>query len=133
MDGMGKANDLLSTNYENLSVGDVNAEESNISVKDFCDVYGFKHLIKESTCYKNPNNPKCINLMLTNKNRSFQNSCAIETGLSDFHKMAVSVLKCYFAKVELKVTFIGTIIISLMKVLDHLFLTRMETYKIIMY
>ena len=52
-------------------MGDFNAEESNNSVKDFCDVYGFKHLIKESTCYKNANNPKCINLMLANKNRSF--------------------------------------------------------------
>ena len=28
--------------------------------------------------------------MLTNKNCSFQNSCAIETGLYDFHKMTVS-------------------------------------------
>ena len=28
--------------------------------------------------------------MLTNSNRSFQNSCTIETGLSDFHKMIVS-------------------------------------------
>ena len=96
-DSMGIAIDFLSTSYENfLLVGDYNAEESNNSVKDFCDVCGFKH----STCYKNPNNPKCIDLMLTNKNCSFQNSCAIETGLFDFHKMAVSVLKCYFAKVE---------------------------------
>ena len=69
---MGKAIDFLTTNFENfLLVGDFNAEESNNSVKDFCNVYGFKHLIKESTCYKNANNPKCINLMLANKNRSF--------------------------------------------------------------
>ena len=45
--------------------------------------------------------------MLPNKNRSFQTSCAIETGLSDFHKMAVSILKYYFAKAELKVIFYG--------------------------
>ena len=43
--------------------------------------------------------------MLTNKNHSFQNSCAIERGLSDFHKMTVSVIKCYSAKAELKVIF----------------------------
>ena len=72
MDSVGKAIDFFTTNFENfLLVGDFNAEESNNSVKDFCDVYGFKHLIKESTCYKNANNPKCINLMLANKNRSF--------------------------------------------------------------
>ena len=62
-------------------------------------------MIKGSTCYKNLNNPKCIDLRLTNKNRSFQNSCVIETGLSDFHKMTFSVLKCYFAKAESKVIF----------------------------
>ena len=46
---MGKSTDFFSTNYENfLLVGDFNAEESNNSVKDFCDVYGFQHLIKES-------------------------------------------------------------------------------------
>ena len=62
-------------------------------------------MIKESTCYKTPNNPKCIDFMLTIKNRSFQNSCAIQTGLLDFHKMTVSVLKCYFTKAKPKVIF----------------------------
>ena len=56
-------------------------------------------MIKEPTCYKNINNPKCIDLTLINKNRSFQNSFVIET------KMTVSVLKCYFAKAEPKVIF----------------------------
>ena len=41
--------------------------------------------------------------MLTNSNRSFQNSCTIETGLSDFHKMIVTALKIYFQKREAKV------------------------------
>ena len=62
-------------------------------------------MIKESTCYKTPNNPKWIGLMLTITNRSFQNSGAIETGLRDFHKTTVSVLKCYFTKAEPKVIF----------------------------
>ena len=67
MNTMGKATDFLSTSYENLSlVGDFNAEKSNKSKKDFCDAYVFKYLIKQSTRYKNPNNPKCIDLMLTN-------------------------------------------------------------------
>ena len=43
--------------------------------------------------------------MLTKKKLSFHSSCATETGLSDFHKMTVSVLKCYFAKAEPKVIF----------------------------
>ena len=44
-------------------------------------------------------NPSCINLILTNRPCSFQNSCVIETGLSDFHKI-VSVMKTTFQKLK---------------------------------
>ena len=36
--------------------------------------------------------------MLTNSVPSFQNSCALETGLSDFHKMTVTVPRLYLEK-----------------------------------
>ena len=62
-----------------------------------------KSLIRVPTCYKNQANPTCIDLMLTNYNWSFQSSCTFETGLSDFHKMTVTVLKIYFQKREAKV------------------------------
>ena len=42
-------------------------------------------------------------MMLTNANRSFQNSGTIETGLSDFHKMIITVLKICFQKREAKI------------------------------
>ena len=41
--------------------------------------------------------------MLTTSYRSFPNSCAIETGLSDFHKMIVTVMKSHFQKKEPKI------------------------------
>ena len=47
---------------------------------------------------QNPTNPSCVDLILTNRPRSFQNSCTFETGLSDFHKMTLTVLKSSFAK-----------------------------------
>ena len=72
-------------------------------IKDFCDMYSFKNLIKEPTCYKSPTNPKCIDLMLTNRDRTFLNSCVIETGLPDFHKMTVTVLRPFLKKAEPKV------------------------------
>ena len=50
------------------------------------------------TCFKNPSNPSCIDVMLTNHSRSFQNSLAIDTGLSDFHRMTVTVMKAYSPK-----------------------------------
>ena len=37
-------------------------------------------------------------MILTNSSRSFQDTCTVETGLSDFHKLVVTVLKLYFPK-----------------------------------
>ena len=71
--------------YEHFIVkGDFNVELENRSMEEFCKNYNLKSLIQVSTCYKNSNNPSCIDLILTNSQRSFQSSCAIETGLSDF-------------------------------------------------
>ena len=49
-----------------------------------------KKLIKDAICYKNPENPSCINLILTNNPNSFQNSGVTEADLSDFYKMTVT-------------------------------------------
>ena len=40
---------------------------------------------------------------MTNKPRSFQHSCVIETGLPDFHKMTVRVMKTFFGKLQPRV------------------------------
>ena len=61
-----------------------------------------KSLIRVPICYQNPAKPTCIDLMLTNSNRSFQICSIIKTGLSDFHKMIVTVVKIYFRKKEAK-------------------------------
>ena len=65
-----------------------------------CDTYDLKCLIKEPTCYKNPENPSCIDLILTNNPKCLQSSCAVETGLPDFHRMTVTVMKTTFKKLE---------------------------------
>ena len=59
-------------------------------------------MINKPTCYKNPDRPSCIDLIL-NCPRSFQNSCVIETRLSDFHKMVVTVMKTIYRKLELRI------------------------------
>ena len=58
-------------------------------MKTFCESYTLSSLIKELTCYENPQNPSCIDLILTNSPYSFQNSCVIEAGLSDFYMMTL--------------------------------------------
>ena len=65
-------------------------------------------MVNIPTCFKSSDNPKTIDLILTNLVRSFQNSCALETGLSNFNKMTVTVLKLYIKK-NLKSYLIGTL------------------------
>ena len=47
----------------------------------------------------------CIDLIVTNKPRNFQNSCVIKTSLSDFHKVTVTALRMQFHKLKPRVSF----------------------------
>ena len=67
-------------------------------MKSFCQICNFKNLLNKPTCYKNPTNPWCVDLILTNRPRSFQNFCTFKTRLSDFHRKTLTVLKSSFAK-----------------------------------
>ena len=67
-------------------MGDFNAETNEPAISDFCEIYNTKNIIKEKTCFKIPENPTCIDLILTKGPRSFENSSVVETRLSDFHK-----------------------------------------------
>ena len=60
-------------------------------------------MINKPTCYKKPEIPSCIDLILIHCPRSFQHSCVTETGLSDFHKMVATVMKRTYRKIEPKV------------------------------
>ena len=78
--------DLYSSNYESIIlVGDFNSEINVKCMNNFCESYNLSSLIRESACYKNPKNPSCMDLFLTNSPNSFQISGVVETGLSDFH------------------------------------------------
>ena len=96
---LSKSLDYFSAFYENIIIlGDFNSEPGESAISEFCDTYNLKNLINVPTCFKNPHKPSCIDLILTNRFRSFQHSAAIETGISDFHKMVVTVLKTSFRK-----------------------------------
>ena len=72
-------------------------------MNDFSESYNLSSLIRESTCYKNPENPSCIDLFLMNFPNSFQNFGVVETGLSDFHRMIVTVMKTSFQRLLPKI------------------------------
>ena len=52
---------------------------------------------------KNLANPSCVDLILTNFSKSFQNTTALCTGLSVFHKVIITVHTGTFAKAKPKI------------------------------
>ena len=69
----------------------------------FCTTYNLKKLVKEPTCFKNIDSPSCIDLILTNKPLYFQTSTVVETGISDFHKLTLTIIKFTLPKLEPKI------------------------------
>ena len=96
---IGKNLDIFSSKYDNFIIlGDLNSEPCEQPILDFCHDYNCQNIIQDKTCFKNPQNPSCIDLIITNRQRSFQNSTVIETGLSDFHKMSLSIMNAFYKK-----------------------------------
>ena len=91
---MSKSTDLYLTKYDQLLfLRDFNTGVEDSTVENVCSSYNLTSMNNRPTCFKNPGKPSCIDLILTNCPGSFQNSCAIETALSDFHKLVVTVMK----------------------------------------
>ena len=64
---LNKIIDRNSSRYDKyLCVGDFNSETSETALRNFCDLYKLKNLVRKMTCFKNPDNPSCIDLFLTN-------------------------------------------------------------------
>ena len=104
MDVLGKNMDLYSSTYEeSMFLGDFNAGMEHSALKDFCNLYSLTSLINKPTCWKNPTKPTCIDLILTNHPKFFQNTNVIGTGLSDFRKMMLTIMKTTFRKLKLKI------------------------------
>ena len=92
LENLSKVLNINLSQYERfLCIGDFNSEITEFAVKNVCDIYHLKNLVNVPTCYKNPLAPSCIDLFLTNCSRSFQETQIKETGLSDFHKMNISL------------------------------------------
>ena len=95
---IGKALDNYSTTNENfILVGDFNTEKNGQNIRNFLDAYGLNNLVKSPTCHKSDSSTS-IDLILTNRSRSLKNTQTIETGLSDFHEMILTVFRSGFVK-----------------------------------
>ena len=74
-------------------MADFNVPMSDKSIEDFCFLNNLESLVKKPTCYKNYENPTCIDLILTYRLGYFQHSDVFETGISDLHLPIATQLK----------------------------------------
>ena len=71
-----------SKDYESfLLMGGCNAEITETNMSFFCEIYHLTDIIKQPAGFKNPSNPLCIDLFVTNNANCFQKSSVFETGL----------------------------------------------------
>ena len=68
----------------------------------FCDTLSLTNLLKSDTCYTN-NHKSTIDLLLTNKPRSFQFTSVSETCLSDYHRLIATFMKSYISRLKPKI------------------------------
>ena len=98
-DHLGRVVDIYCKTFDRIVImGDFNSEPSDDHVQTFRNSYNLHNLVKENTCYKGP--PKCYDLILTNCKHNFQNTMALTSGFSDFHKLTVTVLKTEYVKTD---------------------------------
>ena len=85
--------------YDNVIVmGDINIDTQNKTdpgfdrLASFCDVFGLSNLVMSKTCFTK-NHSSSIDVILTNRPRSFQKTSVFETGLSDYHGLLATAMK----------------------------------------
>ena len=84
--------------YKNcVLLSDLNIVRDNTQLQNFCESFLFEHLIKKPTCYKG-DTPTGIDHIVTNIPKRFMKSMALETGISDHHKMIMTIFRSTFAK-----------------------------------
>ena len=78
------------------------SSDSSNHLSDIKNVFNLTNLVKKPTCFKSQDGT-LIDLMLTNRPRSFLKSRNFEIGLSDCHKLVVSILRVSFKKLPRKI------------------------------
>ena len=104
LNSIGNKLNELCVRYENfILIGDFNSEMNEDAMNVFCATYNLKNLVEEPTCFRNADNPSCIDLISTTKPLYFRMTTVIETDISDFYMLTITTLKSNFIKQELKI------------------------------
>ena len=93
-----KALDTYSNYQKVLLIGDFNIEIAEHYIESFLYEYELSNLVREKTCFKNMQNPGCVDLLLTNNSCAVQQTTTVCSSLSDCHKLVLTVLKTSIPK-----------------------------------
>ena len=103
---LNKCVDMATRKYENIVImGDINIDTDNDKaaglnkMSEFCDIFDLDNLIRGNTCVT-VGHASSIDVILTNKKRSFKNSGTVATGVSDFHKMVLTTMRAYYERLK---------------------------------
>ena len=102
LDNIDKVLDVNSTFEKVILSGDFNGQIGKNCIDTFMHHHNLQSIYKEPTCYKNTNNSSGIDLFLTNSPSRFYQTETFFTGLSDFHKLVLSIFKATFGKSKAK-------------------------------
>ena len=88
-------------------MGDLNIETSDKTkdtlnyLSDLCDTFPLKNIINGEICFKAQKSTS-IDVLLTNRPRSFHKTAIFETGFSDHHELILSIFHSYFICISCK-------------------------------
>ena len=106
LDKLSQSLDQILDIYEHvIIIGDINInslEKSNAKYKhlaNFCDSHDLSNLMKEPTCFQSES-PSSIDIILTNKPRSFMHTKSVVNGLSDHHSLIMTMFRAQISKLD---------------------------------
>ena len=76
-------------------LGDMNIDMLKVpnALSKFVDIYGFKSMIKDATCFKGT--PSCLDVIITDKPGCISGTLNFNPGLSDFHHCTLAATKTH--------------------------------------
>ena len=76
---------------------DIPAKDTKGYLSDLCDIFDLTNLINKITCHQSKDGSS-LDVILTNRPRSFQKTAIVETGTSDWHSMVLTFLRSHFQR-----------------------------------
>ena len=99
----GQTVDKIISKYDKyIFIGDFNYDmlncEKSAMLRDICDIFNMKNIVKKATCFTKIAKATLLNLILTCQECDFKKVCNFGTGISDVHNFIAVQLNCDLPK-----------------------------------